>query len=141
MRPPTSRSISGEVSGKPLVGAARRQTERFGLPIAEILQDLDGNSVDIERRPPGHREVADAEDPRQPLADRFPLGGRPENNLDSPHEHADALDVQVRRGLTDIPYEPRDEPRTVVPLEGDFLVMNDDGCHFGYFAEGDTVSR
>ena len=96
MRPPTSRSISGEVSGKRL--SARRADTRnvAGRRVAEVAQDLRGDRVDVERRAAGPREVADAEDPRQPIAHLLPVRRRAEHELDPPHQDAHLLDVEVR---------------------------------------------
>ena len=64
MRPPTSRSICGEVNGKRL--SARRALTRndAGCAIAEVAENRRRERVEVVRRPAGVREVRDAEHAR-----------------------------------------------------------------------------
>ena len=68
MRPPTSRSICGEVSGKRL-SARRADTRNDSTCRSPRSSRIAGREdVEIERRAPGIRVVGDAEDVPQPLA-------------------------------------------------------------------------
>ena len=61
IRPPTSRSICGDVSGKRL-SARRAETRNVrAVAVAEIGQDRLRDCVDIERSAPGPRKVRHAE--------------------------------------------------------------------------------
>jgi hypothetical protein len=111
---------------KTLVGSPGRDPERARIRGIEVGQDGARDLVHVERRAPGPGEVADAEDAAEALADRGPVGRRPEDDLDAPHQHADLPDVQIGHGLAQVPHESRDEPRAVLPLERDLLVVDDD---------------
>jgi hypothetical protein len=68
----------------------------------------------------------------EPVADDRPFASGAEHELDSPHQHANGLHVEVGRRLPQIPDEACDEPRPIPALECDFLVMNDDGGHISF---------
>ena len=88
----------GRRQRKALVGAARRQPERRRRACRRDPSRMcRGHRLDVERRPAGFREVADAEHPRQPIAHHAPVRRRAQDDLDTPHEHADRLHVEVRQ--------------------------------------------
>ena len=61
MRPPTSRSICGDVSGKRL-SARRADTRKLRhAAIAEVAQHRGGDAVEVDRHAAREREVGDAE--------------------------------------------------------------------------------
>ena len=116
MRPPTSRSICGEVIGKRL-SARRTETRKDrGSSGSRSRRISRGDRVDVERRPPRAGEVAGAEHLRQPIAHAGPVRAVAEHDLDTPLQRAHLPDVEVRRRLADVPDEPRHEPRPVPAL-------------------------
>ena len=119
----------GRRQRKALVGAARRQPERRGRRVAEILEDGRGDRLDVERRPAGFREVADAEHARQPIPHHAPVRRRAQDDLDTPHEHAYRFHVEVRQRCAQVAHQPRHEPRAVPAFESDFLVVHYYGLH------------
>ena len=116
----------GRRQRKALVGPARRQPERRRRRVAEIVEDCRGNRLDLERRPAGLREIADAEHSRQPIAHHAPVGRRAQDDLDTSHEHAHRLHVEVRQRRAQVAHQPRHEPRAVLSFKSDFLVVDDD---------------
>jgi hypothetical protein len=114
---------------KPLVRAPRRDPERPALLIAEILQDVRRHRLDLQRRAPRFREVADPEHPRQPLAHHVPAGVRPQHQLDSPHQRPHRSHVEISGRRAQVANQLGDEPRAVLALEGDLLVVHDYGFH------------
>ena len=46
-----------------------------------------------------------------------------------PISDANVAHAEIARRLAQIAHQPRDEPRAVVPLQGDFLIVDDDGLH------------
>ena len=115
---------------KPLVGAPHRDPEALARAIAEIVQDRRGDAVQIEGGPAdAYEKFATPNDPPDPLADGLGRGGRPEHELDSSHQRANGLDVEIGHGLAQIAHEPRHEPRPVLSFERDLLVVDDDRGH------------
>ena len=112
---------------KPLVGAARRDAERSRLQSGvEVAQDLGGDRVDVERRPAGPGEVGDAEDTRR--GDRGPRSqSAPSASTTSmrPMSGRTSRTPRSRGRLAQVAHQPRDEPRPVLALQRDFLVVND----------------
>ena len=72
MRPPTSRSIWGDVNGNRL--SARRALTRneSTVPVAEIRQDGRGQRAEVVRSATGQGEIRDAEDATQAIANLDP---------------------------------------------------------------------
>ena len=95
IRPPTSRSICGEVIGNRL--SARRADTRNVRAVRSprSLRIAARDRVDVERRAAGLREVGDAEHARDAVADRCPVGVGTEHDLDAPHQHAHFADAEV----------------------------------------------
>ena len=131
MRPPTSRSICGEVNGKRL-SARRADTRNVArLPIAEVAQDRRGERVEVVRRR-GRR--ARSSRCRTPGASRSRdlVPGRVRRRASismRPITDRTAAHVETASALAEVPHEQLDEPRPVLPLEREFLVVNDDGVH------------
>ena len=52
-----------------------------------------------------------------------------EHHFDATHQRLDVADAEVGRRLSQVPHQPRHEPWTVVSLEGDLLVVDDERLH------------
>src|SRR5438552_16429529 len=81
--PPADLSLDlWRAQGKSLVRALGRHAEGCGILRSEVVEDLAGNGIHVERRAPGPREVADAEDERDAVAHLFPGRAGPQPQLD-----------------------------------------------------------
>ena len=123
---------------KPLVRAARGHPERPGRTAGEVRDDPVGDLLEIRRDVRGEREVADAGQARQPLADLRPRRVGTELDLEPAHERPHALNRQIRQRAPNRPHERVDEPRPVPALEREFLIVNDDGGQ-GMIMDGSEV--
>ena len=87
MRPPTSRSISGDVSGERL--SARRTETRndAGLLGPEIGEDRLGDRVDVERRAAGAAKLA-TPNTRETRSRTVSTRLRTQHDLNPPHQRA-----------------------------------------------------
>src|SRR4029453_6675001 len=52
-----------------------------------------------------------------------------EHDLDAPHQRAHALHVEVRRRAAQVAHETPEKPRTVLSLERELLIVDDDRIH------------
>src|SRR5687768_2665715 len=77
-------------------------------------------------------EIRDAEHVRQAPTDGLPIRVVVQEHLDAAHEDPYFPDAGALGGGPDIPGEARHEPGTVVPLERDLLVVNDDRVHSAF---------
>ena len=71
----------------------------------------------------------DPEYPPETILYGAPVRVRLELDLDPSHQDANFPHSEIRRRLAQIPHQPRDEVRTVVALERDLLVVDDDRSH------------
>ena len=125
IRPPTSRSICGDVSGNRL-SARRADTRKLGgIAVAENRQNLVRQLVDIGPGATRARKVGDAEDASQAVPNLLPVGRRSQHDFDPAHQSPDGGNIKVRRGLAEVAHELTDEPRAVPALQGDLLVVNE----------------
>ena len=77
----------------------------------------------------GAGEVCNAECRHDPSLDLFPVGVWAQYQLETPHEGAHPNDIEVGGRRAKIPNQALDKPRAIASLEGDFLIVNDDGVH------------
>ena len=110
---------------EPLVRAACQHPEAAALPVAEVADDGRGDRLDLERRPLRVGVVGDPEGAPDPLAHHFPVRAGAELELDAAHQDPDGRHVQIGHGAPQVAHESRDEPGTVLSLEGQLLVVND----------------
>src|SRR5262249_21816696 len=103
--------------------------ERFGLAIAERLEDRRGQLLEVVGPAGSVRKVRDAEDLADPVADQLPLVAGAELDLDAAHDRSDRLDVEIGERPLQMPRPQPDEPGTIASLQRELLVVNDDGIH------------
>src|SRR4029079_16420597 len=112
-----------------LIRPPHRDAKARGLERRDVSKNRRRNRVDIQRRAAGEREVRDPERMSDAVSHSRPRLRRPEHNFDAAHPRDNLAHVQVTRGRPQVADEARDEPWAVSSFEGDFLIMNDDGCH------------
>ena len=116
IRPPTSRSISGDVSGKRLSARRADTPERRRSSCRRVARGSPRRSR-RHRAPPGRPARNCRRRTRATtVAHHAPSPRRRRGRLDAPHQHADRLDVEVRQRRAQIADQPRHEPRAVPPL-------------------------
>ena len=116
---------------KPLVGPPRGHAKAAACAIAEVAKDRGAQQLDVGRTRSRVREVGDAEHMADSFADLVAARERTEHDFDPSHQRANARHLQVRQGTTDVAHEPAQEPGTVLPLEGNLLIVDDNGVHRG----------
>ncbi len=135
IRPPTSRSTSGDVIGKRL---SARRTDTRKLSARSVLKIAKNtvrvSSVEIQLGPRRVREIGDTERPPDAFAHVFARRIGTKHHLDATHQRPHGLDVQIGNGAAKIADEPRQEPRTVLSFERDLLIVDDDRVH------GDSIT-
>ena len=114
---------------KSLVRAPHADAKAAARSLAEVVEDRPCDGVDVERGSSRVGKVRDAERPPHALARRLAAGAWTELNLDAPHQRAHGDDIEVRKRPPQIADKPAEEPRTVLPLERDLLVVDDDRIH------------
>ena len=119
----------GRRQRKALVGAARRQPERRGRRVAEIFEDGHGNRLDVERRPAGFREVADAEHARQPIPHHAPVRRRARTISIRPISTRTAFTSRSDNAARRLRTSRATNHGRFSTLESDFLVMDYYGLH------------
>src|SRR5262245_36297062 len=72
----------------------------------------------------------------EPLAHLVAGCRRPEHDLNTPHQRPHGGHVKIRHGAADVAQQPTEEPGAIFPLEGDFLIMDNDGVHFSKWRSG-----
>jgi hypothetical protein len=122
--------------GKPLVRAPHRDAKRSRILGIEIAQDLARDRIDVERSPSRAGEIADPKNLGQTVAHAGPIRAVTEHNFDTALQGTHLPHIEISRGLTDVPDEPRHEPGPVLALEGDLRVVDDDGLHEVLDAKG-----
>ena len=144
MRPPTSRSICGDVSGNRL--SARRADTRNvrDVCVAEVREDRARRSP--RRRAARGRPARSSR--RRTRARRrsrtvVPVGVRRRaRSRSAPSARAPRARRVRLVAVAQVARQPGDEPRPVVPLEGDLLVVNDDAsCHLNVRSSRPVTSR
>ena len=114
---------------KTLVGAAYGHAERRGILRTKVAEDRRGNCLDVQRRPTCPGEVRDSEDTGNPFPHEVPFGRVVEDNFDPAHQRPDLAHADATRRRTQVVHEARDEPRPVLPLQRDFLIVDDERLH------------
>jgi hypothetical protein len=112
-----------------LVAALGGHAETRRLAVAKIADERIGNRLDVRPGPAGPGEVRDPEHVLQPPAHIVVGRARTEHEFDAAVERADVRDVEIGGRLPDVAHEAADEPRPVLALERDLLVVDDDGIH------------
>ncbi len=130
MRPPTSRSISGELSGNRL--SARRAETRnvFGCRSRRGPRGWP-RRWRRRRAAPARLRAKFAMPKTRPSRSRTApqsAVGRARTSM-RPMSTRTSLTPRSASRLSHVPRQPGDEPRAVVPLEGDLLIVDDDGFH------------
>ena len=130
MIPPTSRSTCGDVNGSRLSDAACADTRNdAGCDVADLLEDRRRQRLEVVRPAARVGKVRDAEHAAQPLAHLFAGRVGPQLDLDPPHRRSYERDVQTGQRRLQIPHQQLNEPRPVLPLQRQLLVVNDDRVH------------
>src|SRR5688572_10755772 len=115
--------------GKAFVSAPGRDPEAVTSSRREVAKNGRGQEIQIERGSASVRDVGDPERAPNPVTNLVAGRARTEDDLDPPHERANRSDVEVRHRRTQVADKPAHEPRPVLPLQRDLLVMDDDRVH------------
>ena len=141
MRPPTSRSICGDVSGKRLSARRAHTRNDAGSTLAQVGEDRRRQLVEVERRASGERKIRDAEDAPHAVAHVGPRRSRTRARSRSVPSRIESTPTgEIRQRRAQIAHEQLDEPRPVLPLERELLVVNDDARHLVNWSSGDLVN-
>jgi hypothetical protein len=119
----------GRRHGKSLVGAPRGHAEVLWRSSLQIRQQRLDKDFQIRHRASGDGEVGDAEHVPQPVSRALPGRTGAEHHLDATHDRPHLAHVEIRQRELHVIHQAADEPRTVLSLEGDLLIVDDNRTH------------
>src|SRR5262249_7746877 len=112
-----------------------------------VTENRRSELVEVVRPAVRGREIRDAEDAAQPVAHLVPRRVFPELELDASHDRTHGRHVQPCEHHFQIAHEQLNEPGTVLPLQRELFVMNDNRPHelgnrvIGYRVLNYTITR
>ncbi len=110
--------------------AAHADAEAGGVDARQVGQQGVAHRGHVGRHVGRLREVGHAEDVQEAIADLRVVGLGLEHHLDAPHQRPHVAHAEIRSHPANVPHELADEVRPVAALEGDFLIVDDDGIHW-----------
>ena len=111
------------------VGAPHAHAKAGHVARRQRLDDGCGHALDVARHPPGHREVGEAKQAPQAGARLGGGGVGRQHDFQPPHGHANLAHAQPCQRRVHVAHEALDEPRPVPALEGQLLIVREDGSH------------
>ena len=125
---------------KPLVGPARADAERLGLPVAERLEDGRGQRSKSCGPRPAYEKLAMPNTRPNALAHLVPRRSGPSSISIRPMTERTLDDVEAGERRAQIADEHLNEPGAVPALERQLLVVHDDGVHESVTGHRSAVS-